>query len=212
MNRQRHKRLVPWHLCVMVSNSLSPDEIWDAHICAKFAQTMIRLCKSCDLELFQILTGAGKQVGFLTVMPSAGKQKIQSAFNERLATGGFRFTRQRQHVYDVLLAKRDHPTAEEVFIRAKTGMSDISMATVYNCLTALVKCGLVRQVALERGAARFCPNMKEHCHFYCETCDGVFDVDWSTAAAVELPGGFKAQRYELAIHGQCPACARRSSN
>jgi len=153
----------------------------------------------------------GKAGSFLTAMPSAGKQKTQSPLNERLAIGGFRFTPQRQHVYDVLLGRRDHPTAEEVFIRAKSDMPDISMATVYNCLTALVKCGLVRQVTVERGGARFCPNMQEHCHFYCETCDGVFDVDWPKAGGVDLPRGFKAQRYELAIHGQCPACARRSN-
>ena len=59
--------------------------------------------------------------------------------NERLAAGGFRFTPQREHVYAVLLRKRDHPTAEEVFIRAKREIPDISMATVYNCLDALVR-------------------------------------------------------------------------
>jgi Fur family peroxide stress response transcriptional regulator len=52
--------------------------------------------------------------------------------NERLATSGLRFTAQRQHVYDVLLQTRDHPTAEEVFIRAKQTSPDISIATVYN--------------------------------------------------------------------------------
>ena len=74
------------------------------------------------------------------------KKKLNGDLNERLTTGGFRFTPQREHVYDVLLQKRDHPTAEEVFIRAKREMPDISMATVYNCLDALVECGLVRQV------------------------------------------------------------------
>jgi Fur family peroxide stress response transcriptional regulator len=144
-------------------------------------------------------------------MRPAGKHNLETPFNERLATSGFRFTPQRQQVYDVLLGRRDHPTAEEVFIRAKGRMPDISMATVYNCLTALVKCGLVRQVTLERGAARFCPNMQEHCHFYCETCDSVFDIDWPKPSVVEMPKGFKAHRYELAIHGQCPACARRAN-
>ena len=67
-------------------------------------------------------------------------------FSERLNTGGFRFTPQRQHVYDVVMQKRDHPTAEEIFIRTKKAMPEISHATVYNCLDALVKCGLVRQV------------------------------------------------------------------
>jgi Fur family peroxide stress response transcriptional regulator len=125
---------------------------------------------------------------------------------ERLANGGFRFTPQRQQVYEVLLQERDHPTAEEVFIRSKKVMPDISIATVYNCLTALVKCGLVRQVTLERGAARFCPNMREHCHFHCEACDEVFDLDLPEGRGIELPKGFKAERLDIAIHGRCPNC------
>jgi Fur family transcriptional regulator, peroxide stress response regulator len=125
----------------------------------------------------------------------------------RLTTGGFRFTPQREHVYSVLLQKRDHPTAEEVFIRVKREMPDISMATVYNCLDALVKCGLARQVTMERGAARFCPNMQEHCHFYCENCEGVFDVALPAGAGVPLPRGFRADRFDVTIHGYCPACS-----
>ena len=136
-----------------------------------------------------------------------------NALNERLTTSGFRFTPQREHVYSVLLDKRDHPTAEAVFIRAKRGMPDISMATVYNCLDALVKCGLVRQVSLERGAARFCPNMQQHGHFYCDNCESVFDIDWPANAGIALPKGFKAERFEIAIHGSCPKCGNgRSRN
>ena len=134
-------------------------------------------------------------------------EKIESSLNERLATRGLRFTRQREHVYAVLLGKRDHPTAEEVFMRAKPEMPEISMATVYNCLTALVKCRLVRQVTLERGAARFCPNMQEHCHFYCDSCEQVFDIDLKAEAGIPLPKGFEAEHYDIAIHGRCAACS-----
>jgi len=134
------------------------------------------------------------------------KVEINRGLTERLTTGGFRFTPQREHVYSVLLKKRDHPTAEAVFIRAKREMPDISMATVYNCLDALVKCGVVRQVSLERGAARFCPNIQQHCHFYCDGCDEVFDIDIAPEAGISLPKGFKAERYEMAIHGRCPKC------
>jgi len=128
--------------------------------------------------------------------------------NERLANGGFRFTPQRQHVYEVLMHKRDHPTAEEVFFRARETKPDISLATVYNCLDALVKCGLVKQVSIDRGATRFCPNMHEHCHFHCEQCGGVYDIDLGRGEpAIPMPRGFKASHYEVAIHGSCPACA-----
>jgi Fur family peroxide stress response transcriptional regulator len=132
----------------------------------------------------------------------------ETELNDRLASRGFRFTPQREHVYSVLLDKRDHPTAEQVFIRAKTQMPDISMATVYNCLDALVKCGLVRQVTLDRGATHFCPNMTEHCHFYCDTCQGVFDVQLPEKPQwLPMPKGFKPERFDVAVHGRCPSCS-----
>jgi Fur family transcriptional regulator, peroxide stress response regulator len=148
-------------------------------------------------------------VYFLARMNAARKKESGGSLNERLSRGGLRFTPQRRQVYDVLLQKRDHPTAEEVFIRSKKTMPEISHATVYNCLDALVACGLVRQVQLDRRATRFCPNMHEHCHFYCDVCDTVYDVDLPAKPrpGVALPRGFKAKRYEIAIHGICPDCA-----
>ena len=102
---------------------------------------------------------------------------LPGALQRRLEQSGLRTTPQREHVYQVLLEKKDHPTAEEVFIRAKKGMPEISMATVYNCLDALVSCGLVRQVNQDREATRFCSNMQPHHHFYCDECGGAYDID-----------------------------------
>ena len=143
-------------------------------------------------------------------MKAADNIKHDRQLTEKLATGGFRFTEQRRQVYDVLLQKLDHPTAEEVFIRAKKAMPEISHATVYNCLDALVKCGLVRQVQLQRGATRFCPNMEEHCHYYCDECGAVFDVPLSAdSTVVPRPKGFKIDHYEIAVHGVCADCAAK---
>jgi Fe2+ or Zn2+ uptake regulation protein len=139
-------------------------------------------------------------------------KKPDEDLSKRLSTSGFRFTPQREHVYGVLLEQRDHPTAEEVFIRAKRRMPEISMATVYNCLDALVRSGVARQVTVDRGATRFCPNMREHCHFYCDTCEKVFDIELPDRgpAGIPLPKGFKAARFEIAIHGICPGCGKNN--
>jgi Fur family peroxide stress response transcriptional regulator len=143
-------------------------------------------------------------------MRASGHNEAENHLTERLGTGGLRLTPQRQQVYDVLIQKRDHPTAEEVFIRAKQAMPDISMATVYNCLDALVQCGLVRQVQLERGATRFCPNMEEHCHYYCDECGTVFDVALTgNSTVVPRPKGFKIDHYEIAVHGLCASCSAK---
>src|SRR5438093_6121373 len=131
----------------------------------------------------------------------------------RLEKSGLRFTQQRQHVYRTLLGKRDHPTAEEVFIRAKKGMPEISMATVYNCLDTLVGCGLVREVNHDGGARRFCSNMRQHHHFYCDDCGGAYDIDQHPHAhqpEVPMPRGFKPTHYEITIRGLCPDCAARA--
>jgi len=129
----------------------------------------------------------------------------------QLGATGLRLTPQRQQVYDVLLQKRDHPTAEEVFIRAKKAMPEISHATVYNCLDALVKSGLARQVTVERGATRFCPNMAEHGHFHCGGCGTIYDVNLPRELpGVVVPDGFKPLRHEVTIHGLCADCARKT--
>jgi Fe2+ or Zn2+ uptake regulation protein len=136
------------------------------------------------------------------------QKKLDGSLSERLKAGGFRFTPQRRHVYGVLVQRRDHPTAEEVFIRAKRQMPEISMATVYNCLDALVRSGLARQVTVDRGATRFCPNMQEHSHFHCDECGQVFDIELNQGLnGLALPEGFKAARFEIAVHGVCSDCA-----
>ena len=124
-----------------------------------------------------------------------------------------RFTRQRRHIYDLLSHSRDHPTAEELFDRAKRSMPEISFATVYNTLSALVHCGLVRQVTLNRAPTRFCSNMKEHCHFYCEVCGEVSDIelkDLKRQISVLAPEGYQISQSDISIRGVCPKCGARS--
>ena len=130
---------------------------------------------------------------------------------ERLASRGLRPTAQREHVYRVLLQHRDHPTAEQVFMRAKKSMPDISMATVYNCLEALAKCGLLKEVNVDRFAMRYCPNMEEHWHFRCDKCGEVFDIDVPPAKLrPEMPKGFQPTAFEISVRGACPNCAKNS--
>ena len=50
-----------------------------------------------------------------------------------LTDHGVRPTSQRETVYQSLLEKRNHPTADEVFARVRENAPTISLATVYNC-------------------------------------------------------------------------------
>ncbi|MGK0184441.1 MAG: Fe2+ or Zn2+ uptake regulation protein [Verrucomicrobiales bacterium] len=128
--------------------------------------------------------------------------------------GDFRMTRQRREVYEVLMEERDHPTATEVFMRAKERMPTISLATVYNCLETMNLCGLVKKVNLDRAPSRYCANLKEHGHFYCEECGHVDDITLKSpsdfSSMWKLPRGAAVDHFEVAIRGTCPGCVKKA--
>lgn len=125
---------------------------------------------------------------------------------QRLKACAVRPTPQREVVLKVILAKRDHPTADEIFARVKSQMPTISLATVYNCLETLVHCGLIRQVNLERAPTRYCPNLHEHAHFHDDTTGQVHDIDLPAQTMKRLqellPAGFDASSVELTFRGR----------
>jgi Fur family transcriptional regulator, peroxide stress response regulator len=125
---------------------------------------------------------------------------------EKLAGSGLRSTPQREVVYDVLLRKRDHPTADEVYARVKSEKPTISLATVYNCLEALVQCNLVRQVNFERGPTRYCPNLRPHAHFHDEQTGSTHDIDLPPGVldqvAAVLPPGYDATSVDITFRGR----------
>lgn len=134
------------------------------------------------------------------MIPSAN----ESSLSQALIASGLRSTPQREVVYRTLLAERNHPTAEELFSRVKSQLHGISLATVYNCLEALVNCGLVKQVNLERGLSRYCPNLKEHAHLHNEATGEVYDIDLPSSLLEQirslLPPEAQACSIEINFH------------
>jgi Fe2+ or Zn2+ uptake regulation protein len=127
--------------------------------------------------------------------------------SDLLAARGIRLTRQREEIFGILLTERDHPTAADVYGRAKQHMPTISLATVYNCLEALVRTGLVKQVNLDRAPTRFCPNVQDHGHFFCQTCGAVYDVEVPAPVDWALSAGFVVSHADIALKGWCPQCS-----
>jgi Fur family peroxide stress response transcriptional regulator len=138
------------------------------------------------------------------------------AYERAMGREGLRLTPQRRHVYEVLMAKRDHPTATEVFIRAQKRMPSISLATVYNCLETMVGNGLVKAVHVDREPTRFCANLREHGHFHCTECGHVSDIEFSETRdkGWKLPFGFLVAQHDVTLRGLCADCgtAAKSSD
>ena len=133
-------------------------------------------------------------------------ESTTETLNRKLAQAGLRSTRQREVVYHAILSKRDHPTADEIFVRVKSAMPSISLATVYNCLDTLVQCRLVKQVHLERESTRYCPNLSEHAHFHDDNTGEVFDVrldqEILDKLASLLPQDFEPNSIDITFRGR----------
>ncbi len=146
----------------------------------------------------------------------ASTSETHDALTKRLTDTGLRATPQREVVFKVILEKRDHPTADEIFARVKAQMPTISLATVYNCLETLVQNGLVRQVNFDRAPTRYCPNLHEHAHFHDEKTGAVHDIDVPSEVMVKLrellPSGYDASAIELSFRGAAGALAKAKRN
>ena len=125
---------------------------------------------------------------------------------QKLSDSGLRSTPQREVVFNTLLNKRDHPTADEVYARVRHDMPTISLATVYNCLETLVQCNLVRAVNFERGPTRYCPNLRPHAHFHDEQTGATYDIDLPAEVLENvnavLPQGYDASSVEIIFRGK----------
>lgn len=139
--------------------------------------------------------------------PSSPDLVLRSALEAK----GQRYTGQRSAVYRFLRGTRAHPTADEVFTAVRAEIPDISLATVYKSLEALVGCGLAAKLTYGDAAARYDARTDQHPHARCTVCGAVVDVEGSLDAAalagVGSLGDFEVESYRLELVGRCGACA-----
>ena len=72
-----------------------------------------------------------------------------------LRDAGIRVTQQRRTVIAALVQSHDHPSAHDVYARAKLVDNSVFFATVYRELATLTDAGIVQRIAVDDGPARF---------------------------------------------------------
>lgn len=106
----------------------------------------------------------------------------------------------------------EHPTAAEVYDKARQMDPRISLATVYRGLKSLVDAGEVKKVTVPDAADRFDPQTHEHHHVSCVNCQKFFDVD--IALVKKLRGkitsdtGVALDSLQLIGTGHCQQCIK----
>ena len=86
-------------------------------------------------------------------------------------------SKQRDAIFENLRSRKDHPTAEEIYLSLKPAMPAISLATVYRNLAQLENEGLILRLG-SGGSARYDGDTDPHYHLLCLGCGRVFDIPY----------------------------------
>lgn len=97
---------------------------------------------------------------------------------EILREAGLRVTPQRTSIISILAAADNHPSADDVFAKARLLDDSVSVATVYRTLAVLESAGLIRKLSFDDAPARYeMMPQKDHDHL----------VDIDTGELIEIP-------------------------
>ncbi|MCM1144896.1 MAG: transcriptional repressor [Blautia sp.] len=89
-------------------------------------------------------------------------------------------SRQRQVIKDFLMTRKDHPTADTVYMNVRQQLPNISLGTVYRNLTLLADMGEIVRLRVGDGVDHFDADTSKHYHFICSKCGRVMDLKMDT--------------------------------
>ena len=121
---------------------------------------------------------------------------------DKLKKSGVTPTQQRVEIGQVLFARPQHMSADQVLSEVNQGESLVSKATVYNTLGLFAEKGLVREVIVDPSKVFYDSNTSEHHHFYDVDSGRLTDIGHQSLrleSMPELPEGTRAEGIDIVI-------------
>lgn len=126
-------------------------------------------------------------------------------------------SKQRDMIKDFLMSRKDHPTADIVYMNVRQQYPNISLGTVYRNLTLLADIGEIQRLRLGDGVDHFDADTSRHYHFICNDCNSVIDLEVETesiesitdAAARHFKG--HVEGHITHFYGSCENCMREKN-
>lgn len=128
-----------------------------------------------------------------------------------------KYSRQRAAILSFLRSRKDHPSAEFVYMHVKENFPNISLGTVYRNLTQLADAGEIARLQFgELGIDRFDADTSNHEHFVCSSCKSVIDLDMGDISYIdqEAAKNFDGmiQGHSIYFCGLCKNCLQNQQN
>ena len=79
-------------------------------------------------------------------------------------------SKQRDAIIKFLMTRKDHPTADMVYMNIKEEFPKISLGTVYRNLALLSERGEILKLSYEGGSDHYDACTDPHYHFVCQEC------------------------------------------
>jgi Fur family iron response transcriptional regulator len=106
---------------------------------------------------------------------------------EMLQLHGILPTPQRLQIAEILLARPQHLSAEQIIDKLRRSGSAVSKATVYNTLNLFGERGLVKEVNVDRRRRFYDSRSGLHHHFFNVDTGELIDIDKSAVRFQHLP-------------------------
>lgn len=124
-----------------------------------------------------------------------------------------KYSRQREVIKNFLCTRKDHPTADVVYMNVRQQYPNISLGTVYRNLTLLSEIGEIARLRVGDGVDHFDADTSPHNHFVCSHCGNVIDlkmesIDYIQEAAEKNFGG-RIDGYSAYFYGLCENCCNK---
>jgi len=110
---------------------------------------------------------------------------------EQLREVGITPTQQRVQIAEILFARPQHLSADQILAVVNSNGPTASKATIYNTLGLFARKGLVREVIVDPNKVFYDSNTSEHHHFYNLDTGDLTDIvaqDVMITSLPELPG------------------------
>jgi Fur family iron response transcriptional regulator len=115
---------------------------------------------------------------------------------------GINPTSQRVEIAQVLFARCEHLSAEDVFALVNGVSARVSKATVYNTLGLFAERGLIREVIADPARVFYDPNTAPHHHFYDTSTGKLMDIPAEEVrinGLPDLPEGMRMEGVDVIV-------------
>jgi Fur family transcriptional regulator, ferric uptake regulator len=149
-----------------------------------------------------------------TLLPATVCNKVAMQHHEavgRLRAQGYRLTRQRTLILDVISRNCQHLSADEIHREVVRHNPAINLATVYRTLNWLHGAGLIRKIDVGRDRLLYeYAAAGEHHHLICRACEAEYEIDHHVFEKLREHilehYDFEADPEHVAIFGRCSRC------